>query len=71
MSTLWLAAIALPVALVIQGIGLGRRATTELFDALRARRQTPELEQITPVFARYRAQATGLIEALRAANWVS
>jgi hypothetical protein len=47
----WLIAFVFPLALTIQGIGLNRTATAELFDALRARNQTPELERITPVFA--------------------
>lgn len=68
-SPLWLAGLLVPVALAVQGMALSDRAIEELLDALRARTQTPELEQITPIFERYRAFATKLVEGLHDAHW--
>ena len=63
-SLLWACALLVPIALIAQGIQLSRQATRELFDALRARSQTPELERITPVYERYRGSSTRLVDWL-------
>lgn len=70
-SLLWLLGLVIPFALAIQGIELSQRRAEEVLDALRARMQTQELEQITPVFERYRALATQLLAGLDEAVWPS
>jgi uncharacterized membrane protein len=67
----WLAALIIPFALAVQGIDLYQSRVEEVLDALRARMQTQELERITPVFERYRALATHLLEGLDGATWPS
>lgn len=67
----WLIALALPVALVTQGINLSQDRAEQAVDALRARTQTRELEQITPIFERYRTFSTQLLEGLSSAQWPS
>ena len=67
----WIFALIVPFALALQGVNLAQRRSEELLDALRARTQTPELERITPVFERYRAQTTQLVGGLEAARWPS
>lgn len=63
-SLWWTFGLIIPVALVIQGISLSQQGAEEVLDALRARTQTPELEQITPIFERYRTFASELINGL-------
>lgn len=68
-SPLWLFTLILLGALVAQGIDLAQQGTEQLIDALRARIQTSELQQITPIFERYRTQTTQLVDGLRIAEW--
>jgi hypothetical protein len=70
-SWLWLLALVVPAALVMQGIDLSQKRSEQAIDALRARVQTPELEKITPVFERYRTFTMELLEALKVAEWPS
>lgn len=70
-SLLWFLGLLIPLALAIQGVDLSQRRAEEVLDALRARIQTRELEQITPVFERYRALTTQLLEGLERAVWPS
>jgi hypothetical protein len=63
-SLLWAAALVVPAAMVMQGRELSRQATRELFDALRARAQTDELESITPIYGRYRTFSSQLVTAI-------
>jgi hypothetical protein len=65
----WLITLLAPLALVIQGLVFEREGERQVIDALRARSGTPELELITPVFARYRNDAHLLREALDQARW--
>lgn len=67
-SAWWACGLGVPMALAIQGLQLSRQAIRELFDALRARVETPELQQITPVFERYRTFAARLSAALQHAD---
>jgi hypothetical protein len=60
----WLMTLLAPIALVVQGLSLEREGERQVIDALRARSGTPELELITPVFARYRSDAHRLSEAM-------
>jgi hypothetical protein len=70
-SLLWLLALVIPIALIVQGVDLSQKRSEQAVDALRARVQTPELERITPVFERYRSLTTQLLEGLDAAEWPS
>lgn len=70
-SPIWLAGLVVPLALVFQGIELQQESDRQLLDALRARAGTPDLEQITPVFARYRKDATALSEGISKGNWIA
>jgi hypothetical protein len=65
----WLLLLAVPVALLMHARSLRAAATHQLIDALRARSGTEELEKVTPIFAKYRLQATQLSRALIEANW--
>jgi hypothetical protein len=65
---LWLVGLIVPFALLTQGRVLSRQASRELFDALRSRIQTPELERITPAYARYRASASRLVDGIERAR---
>lgn len=67
-SLVWLSALVLPLALLIDGFGLRRERRRELVDALRAR-SGDELEKLTPVFARFSREAAALSDGLRAADW--
>lgn len=67
-SALWLAALTLPVALLVSGYALRRQRKRELVDALRAR-DGEELQKLTPVFAHFSAQADALANAIRSADW--
>jgi hypothetical protein len=68
-SPFWLFGLILPMALAAQRVELSRRGAEQLLDALRARTQTPELQQITPVFERYRTFASKLADGLQRADW--
>lgn len=68
-SWFWLGLLVIPAALFVQARLFRRSASRELADALRARSGTTELEQISPVFAKYREHADRLSDALLEANW--
>lgn len=68
-NLLWLVTLLAPLALVVQGFSFEREGERQVIDALRARSGTPELELITPVFARYRNDSHRLSEALEQARW--
>jgi hypothetical protein len=68
-NRLWLVALLAPIALLVQGLSLEREGDRQTIDALRARSGTPEMELITPVFARYRNDAHRLTDGLENAHW--
>lgn len=65
----WLAALVVPIALLAQRHSFVRRNAWETVFALQAVVGTRDLDRITPVFARCRAETEALIEALDNASW--
>lgn len=71
LSWSWLLALALPAALLYQGVRAERLRDEELIAALRARGGQDDLEKITPVFRQYRAQCAELRQAMKDADWTA
>ncbi|HXS46982.1 MAG TPA: hypothetical protein VN756_05925 [Solirubrobacterales bacterium] len=70
-TLLWLPALLVPLALVAQGLVLVRQSNRALMGALGAQSSADDLDRVTPVFSRYRADARALSDAIRARHWPS
>ncbi len=65
----WLALLGVAAGLLVHSMVLRKHAGRELVEALRSRPSAAELDQVTPVFARYEENAEDLIRALSGKQW--
>jgi len=65
----WIFSLVAPVALLIQSRSLELEADLEVMDALRARVNTSEMEQLTSVFEQYRTRCDALAKGIDRGRW--